>query len=648
MPKQQWEPNWHIVMLALAILFFLQGARELIGSTYNSNLATMSINSSIIYVLGFLSPILFPLGIHRLNRKHVLWGFGIAAIISRFLISTGPDSNIYLFLSFILVSSILIFIRALLGNWNPKDRMDIFLAMIAAVCLDMALRFAGGTFDPSIYGVNDVRITSLLYFTPLASMFLYGLFKCSGNQSMEINNPKGMPLMGLSLGLALFVYMTISGFPNVIAGWTGAVPFAVYLTSAFFMAILVVLLKFIPQVFQNKFIIILSIIALLGTFAMLALEVEIGGMATLLPASILLFSIVLHNNIRYFTGGSGKPRLSFNMLVAGFVFVALVFISVLTLTWAHVPGTGFLKGTMGEIIFLAVLLFSIISLLPALRGSMKTAETRYSEGSVFFAFICMIILLCSCTIPAAQQAMLPASPQAPNSLRVMTYNIHQGYGMDGILDPWEILNTIQEVGPDILVLQESETNRISSMNVDTVNWLAYKLGMDVYPGPSTSEQIYGLALLSKFEIKSSQLHWLDSIEDQRCYFRCQISTETWDLAVYGVHLGLSPEDRTSQSNQIIQALSAETDPFIFMGDFNTWPNETIYTNLTDIMHDAWVLAGHAVNGPGTYTFYSPEPCERIDYIFVSDEFASSVISCEVMAGQLGSDHLPVWALLDFG
>ena len=235
MPRQPWEPSWHIVILALAILLFLQGARELIGSTYNSNLATMSINSSIIYVLGFLSPILFTLGLHRLNRRHLLIGLGIIVIMSRLLISMGPESGI-------LVSSILLFIRALIGNWNHQDRMDIFPAIIAAVCLDMALRFAGSSFDPSIYGVTDERFTSMIYTVPLAIMFLYGLFKCSVDGPFKITNPKGLPFAGLSIGLALFVYMTIFGFPNVIAGWTGAVPFAVYLMSTIFMALLIIVM----------------------------------------------------------------------------------------------------------------------------------------------------------------------------------------------------------------------------------------------------------------------------------------------------------------------------------------------------------------------------------------------------------------------
>ena len=99
---------------------------------------------------------------------------------------------------------------------------------------------------------------------------------------------------------------------------------------------------------------------------------------------------------------------------------------------------------------------------------------------------------------------------------------------------------------------------------------------------------------------------------------------------------------------MVELLANETMPFILMGDFNTYPDETIYDNLITVMSDAWVLAGHGLMDESGYTFDSLEPYERIDYIFVSEELIPGVNSCNVLLGQEGSDHLPLWASLNIG
>ncbi len=634
------ENPWGTMALSLAILLFLQGARELIGSVYNSNLSTMAINPTIVYILGFFSPVLYPLFLKRLDRKMLLYISGTIAVASRLILSVGPVSALYLPASFLLVSSILLVLRTMLGSWDRPDLLTV--SMMSAVCLDIALRTSGLTFDVSIYGFGSDRLTSLLFSVPLALLFLWALYKHVPGNPMRVNNPLGMPLQGTAIGLALFLYMTMSGFPNVMSGWTGVAGMVILLFSIGVLAATMLLFMLFPEAMGSRLVLALSIVALPIMFCLIALGFNRD--MVILPSSILFLTIAANAIIINPSQAQGRPRLSLNMLAGLFIFVALAFASVLTLTWAHVPGTGFLKDTMGWIIFMAAVVLSAISALAL--SPHKEPIAKVATPSSAFALFCMCVLLCSCTVPASQQFVIDTQSQMPDSLSVMTYNIHQGYGMDGILDPNEILDTIQQADPDILVLQESETNRISSMNVDMVNWLAIKLRMDVYSGPSTAEQIYGLALLSKYPIIESELYTLESIEDQRMWFRCLVDIGNFGLPVYGIHVGLSPEDRTSQTNEVIDRLYGETGPFILMGDFNTWPNETIYTNLTGLMHDAWVLAGHDFNGPGTFTFDSVSPSERIDYIFVSQELEQDIISCTIIEDQQGSDHLPVWAELD--
>ena len=652
----------HIMIVSLAILFFFQGARELIGSTYNSNLSTMAINISVLAVVGFLSPALYPIVLKRLNQKYVMLISGILVAISRLMLSCDPGAGLHHATSFVLVSSALIFIISLSylvpGDLGLRGLIHLITtATLIAICLDMALRAIGGSFDISIYGFTELRDTSLIIAAPLALMFLYGVMRFySMSKTIQITETRQyqkLPLFGIGIGLLLFIYMTFSGYPNCNAGWTSMVPIFSYLITVVSLFVFIIL-YYLPAgrnfMLSEPGLLIFEIILAI-TFIMLIMDPTGIISGVLLSASVLPLAVLFYNSLNNFLiPNEGKNRVSVNVFLTGFVFVVLVFMSVLTLTWAHVPGTAALKDKISILALsaaLASILFTHISYRIGMRSRPDTANYSPINPRPIIVIFCILALICTAGFPIVySDGVRTITTGDTGNITVMTYNIHQGYGMDGILDPWEILNSIREVNPDILVLQESETNRLTSMNVDILNWLAYKLEMHVYSGPSAGEQIYGLALLSKYEINESSLYYLESIEDQRVWFRCQVNIGSETLAVYGIHVGLSPADRTSQSNEVIERLANETMPFIIMGDFNTWPNETIYSNLTGIMHDAWLLTGHELNGPSTYTFESIDRYERIDYIFVSYELVASVISCHVMTGQEGSDHLPVWAELN--
>ena len=52
---------------------------------------------------------------------------------------------------------------------------------------------------------------------------------------------------------------------------------------------------------------------------------------------------------------------------------------------------------------------------------------------------------------------LHASSAHGDSLRIMSYNIHNGIGMDGKVDYARIANVISDVNPDVVALQELDS-----------------------------------------------------------------------------------------------------------------------------------------------------------------------------------------------
>ena len=65
-----------------------------------------------------------------------------------------------------------------------------------------------------------------------------------------------------------------------------------------------------------------------------------------------------------------------------------------------------------------------------------------------------------------------------------------------------------------------------------------------------------------------------------------------------------------------------------------------------MLDDAWILAGKDPLSEDGFTFDSVESDERIDYILLSNDMPISNVTCEVMTGLQGSDHLAVVAKMD--
>ena len=93
------------------------------------------------------------------------------------------------------------------------------------------------------------------------------------------------------------------------------------------------------------------------------------------------------------------------------------------------------------------------------------------------------------------------------SLRVMTYNIHHGQGMDGELDLERIAALIRENDPDLVALQEVDLLTNRTARVDQAAELARLVRMHhafarfmFYDGGE-----YGLAVLSKSPIVESRI-----------------------------------------------------------------------------------------------------------------------------------------------
>src|SRR5438034_4827714 len=97
-----------------------------------------------------------------------------------------------------------------------------------------------------------------------------------------------------------------------------------------------------------------------------------------------------------------------------------------------------------------------------------------------------------------------ATPANAHIIRVMTYNIHVGVGMDKKLDLARIAGVINAQHPDLVGLQEVDRGVERTQRIDEIAELAKLTHMDYafafnlrYQGGQ-----YGVAILSRFPISS--------------------------------------------------------------------------------------------------------------------------------------------------
>jgi endonuclease/exonuclease/phosphatase family metal-dependent hydrolase len=223
-------------------------------------------------------------------------------------------------------------------------------------------------------------------------------------------------------------------------------------------------------------------------------------------------------------------------------------------------------------------------------------------------------------------------------LKVLTYNIRYGLGIDGKVNLNRILEVLKTSEAHIVALNEVDKYRMRSRYKNQARWLAKRLEMQYrfapahrrYPGQT------GNAILSKFPILKSEIIPLTSTGERRVVLKAVIEAERTKLTCLCTHLGLSAEERLTQVKELLKTIEEEKNPLILMGDFNALPESFEVTMLSQKLTDAMKDKGQA-------TFPIVNPKARIDYIFISSNCV--IINADIIKSE-ASDHLPLFAALE--
>ena len=201
-------------------------------------------------------------------------------------------------------------------------------------------------------------------------------------------------------------------------------------------------------------------------------------------------------------------------------------------------------------------------------------------------------------------------------VRVMSYNVRNGHGVDGVKDITRCTDIINDARPDVVAVQELDS--MSRRNKKYVLGEMAKLtGYHDYYHRTIPYRggAYGIGVLTREKALSVDFHPLPC--------RRELCT----------HLSLNAQDRLTSVRIIRDVVSKLDKPVFIAGDMNATPNSAPVKAFKEY--------AQVLNDVNKFTIPSNNPRKCIDYILgTNGQF--KVKKSYVYNGVIASDHLPLY------
>ena len=249
----------------------------------------------------------------------------------------------------------------------------------------------------------------------------------------------------------------------------------------------------------------------------------------------------------------------------------------------------------------------------------------------------VVFALLAGTAPAQETGLL---------VRVLTYNIHHGEGMDRRIDLPRIARVIGEARPDLVALQEVHAGTRLAKGLDQAAELGRLTGMEArfaeampYQGGS-----YGEAVLSRWPILTNRTIALPATagHEPRAAAEIRVRSPAGELVFTGTHLDhvQDPENRMRQAGALLAAQEGDgATPAILAGDLNCGPGSAPYRLLERVWASAW-------GGAAAPSWPADGPARDLDHVLVRPAGRWRVLEVRVLGEAVASDHRPVLAVLE--
>jgi endonuclease/exonuclease/phosphatase family metal-dependent hydrolase len=221
---------------------------------------------------------------------------------------------------------------------------------------------------------------------------------------------------------------------------------------------------------------------------------------------------------------------------------------------------------------------------------------------------------------------------------VASYNIRKAVGLDWTRRPERILAVLDEIAPDVALLQEAD-KRLGNRPAAIPLGLLASHGAFVHldPGPGPSLGWHGNAILLRKDLRAEVL---DLIElpglEPRGAVVARIRPESGKgmVIVVAAHLGLNRGSRHRQIGAILQATRRFRMPLVIAGDLNERAPARLLAPFDSQLR---------LVTPGA-SFHAAHPFVALDHMILGGNVRADQAHVHVTPmARVASDHLPIWA-----
>lgn len=229
-----------------------------------------------------------------------------------------------------------------------------------------------------------------------------------------------------------------------------------------------------------------------------------------------------------------------------------------------------------------------------------------------------------------------------SALRVASYNIRHGSGMDGRVDLPRTAGVLRGLQADFIGLQEVDAGAERSGGQAQVVELARTLGMQPAFGKFMDYDggRYGMGILSAHPIVDVAAVPLPAGGEPRVALDVLVQLPGGQrMRIINVHFDWLEDDgvRMAQANALCAHLEGLVEPYLLVGDFNDVPDSR---TMARVRRSAQVIPKPA---SGRFTFPAEHPSREIDYLLHGRNGKWQASLASVVSEEVASDHRPVFA-----